>query len=136
MLGLIDHLRSMEEAKRRVPFGSAEFVLAARDTADAARLAFRWSQMQLEMALTAESRVASGEAVLGVELIDVVARPIDRILASWREAQLRFEIASPGSPEAEAAAADIERLREEYQVAHEAVIAGDGEPSPQAETLA
>jgi hypothetical protein len=47
-------------------------------------------------------------------LSEVIPRPLDRILAVWREAQLRFEIARPGSPEAAAAADEVERLREEY----------------------
>jgi hypothetical protein len=125
MMSLIDRIRDAEETKRRVPMGSPEFVESARVTADAARLAFRWSQMQLEMALAAETRVARGENVVGVELIDVEPRPMDRILANWREAQLRFELATPGSPEAEQATADVERLREEYQASHENRIAGD-----------
>jgi hypothetical protein len=45
------------------------------------------------------------------------------ILANWREAPFRLEIARPGSAEAMSAADDIERLREEYQVAHEAILA-------------
>ena len=125
MLSLIERMREAEETKRRVPMGSPEFVESARVTADIARLAFRWSQLQLEMALAAESRVARGENAVGVELIDVVPRPMDRILTNWREAQLRFELATPGSAEAEAATADIERLREEYQAAHEARVADD-----------
>lgn len=34
--------------------------------------------------------------------------------------QLRLEAARPGSPEADAAVKDIERLRDEYQAGHEA----------------
>lgn len=75
------------------------------------------------MALAAETRVARGENPMGVELIDVEPRPLDRILANWREAQLRFELATPGSAEAEAAMADVERLREEYQASHETRVA-------------
>jgi hypothetical protein len=81
--------------------------------------------MQLEMALSAESRVNRGENAVGVELIDVKPRPIDRILPNWREAQIRFEIAQLGSADAETAASDIERFREEYQAAHELLMAGD-----------
>lgn len=65
------------------------------------------------------ARVSSGSS------IDVEPRPLDRILANWREAQLRFELATPGSPEAEAATADIERLREEYQATHEVRMTSD-----------
>jgi hypothetical protein len=125
MITLIDRLRGAEERKRRLPMGSPEFVDSARETVEIAQLVFRWSQMQLEMALSAESRVSRGENGVGVELIDVESRPIDRILANWREAQLRLEIAPPGSVEAESAASDIERFREEYQAAHELRMAAD-----------
>ena len=57
-----------------------------------------------------------------VRLINVEPRPLDRVLAHWREAQLRLEIAKPGSPEAEEAVRDIERLRDEYQAGHEAHV--------------
>jgi hypothetical protein len=40
----------------------------------------------------------SRRSPVGLKLIDVEPRPIDRILANWREAQLRLEIAAPGSP--------------------------------------
>jgi len=39
---------------------------------------------------------------------------MDRILAQWREAQLRLEIAKPGSDEALLGAEAMDRLREEY----------------------
>ena len=42
-------------------------------------------------------------------------RPLDIVLSHWREAQLRLEVAPLGSAEAQRAATDIERLREEYQ---------------------
>jgi hypothetical protein len=116
MLAFIDQLRAAEERKRRVPFGSPEFVRAAKETEELSRLTFRWAQMQLSMALS-----ESGHAIEDdVELIDVEPRPLDRVLAHWREAQLRLEIAEPGSPESDAAVRDIERLREEYQAGHEA----------------
>lgn len=121
MMDLIDRLRSIEEDKRRAPLGSPEFVGLARDASDAARLVFRWAQMQYELALSTERMTPAGTDA--IRLINVVPRPIDRILANWREAQLRLEIAQPGSTEAEAATADIEKFREEYQVAHEARVA-------------
>jgi hypothetical protein len=116
MLAFIDQLRDAEERKRRVPFGSADFVRAAKETEELSRLTFRWAQMQLSMALS-ESRGAIED---DTELIEVEPRPLDRVLAHWREAQLRLEIAEPGSPESDAAVRDIERLREEYQVGHDA----------------
>jgi hypothetical protein len=119
MLTIIDALRANEERKRRTPLGSPEFTAIARSTAADARLAFRWAEMQLQMAISAEARLARGEMAHGVHLIDVTPRPIDVILANWREAQIRLEISAPGSPVAQTAADDIERLREEYQVAHD-----------------
>jgi hypothetical protein len=76
--------------------------------------------MQLQMAETVAARAASGKIDPTVRLINVEPRPLDVILAHWREAQIRLEIATPGSPEAQAAATAIEGLREEYQAGHTA----------------
>ena len=122
LLTIIDELRTLERRKQTTALGTPEFVELAVKAADQAKLVFRWCQMQLEMALEASARLVSGEETPNAHLIKVVPRAIDRILASWREAQFRLEIARPGSPEAMSAADDIERLREEYQVAHEAIL--------------
>jgi hypothetical protein len=122
LLEILDELRSFEMGKRAVAMGSPEFVELAVKAADHARLAFRWCQMQLDMAHEAASRVERGEQPPNIHLIDVTPLPIDRILALWREAQLRLEIARPTSDEALSATADIERYREEYQRAHEAAL--------------
>jgi len=122
LLTIIDELHTLERRKQTTALGTPEFVELAVKAADQAKLVFRWCQMQLEMALEASARLVSGEETPNVHLIKVVPRAIDRILASWREAQFRLEIARPGSPEAMSAADDIERLREEYQVAHEAIL--------------
>jgi hypothetical protein len=123
MLDYIDQLRAAEETKREVEVGSPEFIRAAKDAEEIARLAFRWAQMQLEMALAVQG--GSREIPADVRLIEVKPRPLDRILAQWREAQVRLEIAAPGSPESEAAVRDIERLREEYQAGHARRREGD-----------
>ena len=47
-------------------------------------------------------------------------RPIQAILADWREAERRSAAAVPGSAEALEAEALEDRLREEYRRAHEA----------------
>ena len=118
MLVLIEELRVTEERKRRIPVGSAAFTSEAATAADKARVVFRWAQMQLDMAHVWETRVARGETPPDVRLIEVEPRPLDKVLAQWREAQLRLEIARPGSVDAREAVADIERLREEYQAGH------------------
>jgi hypothetical protein len=118
MLVLLEELRGTEERKRRMPLGSSEFTAEAEAAADKARVVFRWAQMQLEMAQAWETRVARGETPRDIRLIEVEPRPLDKVLAQWREAQLRLEIARPGSDAARQAVADIERLREEYQAGH------------------
>jgi len=118
MLEYIDQFRAAEERKRSVEVGSPDFIAAAEEASELSRLAFRWAQMQLEMARAIQ---AKGDQVASdVRLVDVVPRPLDRVLAHWREAQLRLETAQPGSPEADAAVKDIERLRDEYQADHKA----------------
>jgi len=118
MLEIIDELRAMEIKKRAAPIGSPEFVELARAALDHGRLAFRWTDLQLRLAEEAAAHVARGEAPHDLRIDDVTPRPLDQILALWREAQIRLEIAEPGSHEASAAAAEIERLREEYQTSH------------------
>jgi hypothetical protein len=122
LLEIIDELRALESRKQTVAVGSPEFLDLAVKAADQAKLTFRWCQMQLEMAHESVARLVSGDEPPNVHLIKVVPRPIDRILANWREAQFRLEIARPGSPEAMSASDEIEQLREEYQVTHEVVL--------------
>ena len=129
MLELIDALRAAEERKRNVPIGSPAFVEAAVEAEHLSRLAFRWAQLELQMATSAKERVAAGQLPADVSLVDVEPRKLDVILAHWREAQLRLEIATPGSPEAERAVVDIERLREEYQTSR--IARSDGKPQGQ-----
>jgi hypothetical protein len=124
MLDYIERLREAEERKRAVEVGSPEFLQAAQEAEELSRLAFRWAQMQLQLAHSVSGADRVDGEVIGagddVRLIDVEPRPLDRVLAHWREAQLRLEVAKPGSPESAAAVRDIERLREEYRAGHEA----------------
>jgi hypothetical protein len=119
MLELIDEMHAGESAKRMMILGSPEFVAKAIEVERIARLAFRWSQMQVQIAHRAAELRARGELTDSVALVDIEPRALDIVLANWREAQLRLEIAQPGSPEAQAAADEIERLREEYQATFE-----------------
>ena len=118
MLELIDQLKEYEQSKQRVAFGSPEFVELAAEAENLSRVIFRWGVMQHQMAQVSAGTVERGEQS-AAPLSEVIPRPLDRILAQWREAQLRLEIARPGSPESAAAADDIERLREEFHAAEE-----------------
>jgi hypothetical protein len=120
MLAWIDAMGAAERAKGELQLGSPEFVAKAREVEQLSRLAFRWAQMQLLMAERSAERRTRGELTDDVRLIDVKPRPLDVVLAHWREAQLRLELAPLGSPEALAASDAIEGIREEYQAGFEA----------------
>jgi hypothetical protein len=131
MLDMIGRLRELEQAKQRADFGSADFIALAADTESLARIVFRWSGMQLQMAEASAGAVQRGESS-GEPLVNVKPRPLDRILANWREAQLRLEAARPGSAEAAEAADAVEKLREEFKATESAKFAaviGDGDGS-------
>ena len=118
MLDWISAMQDAERAKHDLPLGSPEFVAKAVEVERISRLAFRWSQMQLQLAEAAARRRESGELTGNEPLANFQPRPLDTILSHWREAQLRLEVAQLGSPEAQRAADDIERLREEYQAGY------------------
>lgn len=110
MLSLVDRLRGLEQEKRQHPIGSEPFVALAAEAEQLSRLIFRWSQMQGALAEESPRRTDGAHAIS-----DVAPRPIHRLLADWREAELRLLGAVPGSPEAQAATDQIEALREEYR---------------------
>lgn len=115
MLEWINGMQEAETAKHDLPLGSPEFVAKAVEVERVSRLAFRWSQLQLQVAQEAARRREAGELTGSEPLANFEPRALDTILANWREAQLRLEVAPFGSPDAQRAADDIERLREEYQ---------------------
>jgi hypothetical protein len=110
MMAMLQQLAELEARKREVNVGTDGFVTLAEEVERLARVVFRWSQAQLQLA-----RDSQREGVAPTTINETAARPLDRILADWREAQLRLEGAMPGSREAEDATADVERLREEYR---------------------
>lgn len=125
MLELIAEVRGAEERKREVPLGSEAFVELAVRVAMGARVVSRWADLQLQLA----QGIPFG--VEDVSISDVPPRPLERVLALWREAQIRLELAPPGSPAAAEAVDDIERLRNEYQTGFELRRgAGDADEEP------
>ena len=118
MVRLIERLHELEEQKHHVGVGTPEFVELAAEIDRLSRLVFRWSGMQLQSAEHAATRLERGE-ISGQPLDDFQPRRLDVILAAWREAQFRFELAQPGSDEAREAAKNLERLREEFQASQE-----------------
>ena len=117
LLAIMDELRRLEEHKRSEELGSEEFVALAEEAETQGRLVFRWTGMQLELARESAQRRLLGQVEPSLRIVDIEPRPMDVILAAWREAQIRLEIARPGSTEASEAADTIERLRDEYRSA-------------------
>ncbi|HUG48290.1 MAG TPA: hypothetical protein VMP67_07730 [Candidatus Limnocylindria bacterium] len=117
MLEIINKLEQPERTKHLLVIGTPELVQLAEEALDHARIAFRWAPVQLQ--LGREAPAGGNGTGAEMRLSDVQPRPLDRILADWREAQLRLEIAQRGSPQAEAASYVVERLREEFRAAQE-----------------
>ena len=119
---ILERLRTVEHDKREVALGSPEFVEMAREVERLSRLLFRWAGLQMQLATESSAAVSRGD-IPADPLVAIQPRALDRVLALWREAQMRLELAKPGSAEAAAAADDIERLREEYHGTMEAKLA-------------
>jgi hypothetical protein len=114
MLDVLDRLRGVEVAKRKESIGSATFIRLAEEAESLARIVFRWSQLQEQLARQAAVTGASERTIE-----QVPPRPLASILAEWREAEFRLQLAKPGTAEAATAVTDLERLREEYRRAAE-----------------
>ena len=125
---ILDRLGTIEKDKREVSIGSPEFVEMAAEVERLARILFRWSGLQMQLAKESSAAARRGE-VLDQTIEMMAPRALDKVLALWREAQIRLELAKPGSPEAEAAANDIERLREEYHDTTETKLGENGDHS-------
>ena len=113
MMDILDRIRRIEDRKRTETIGSGPFLDLAREAEQLSRLVMRWSGLQLQLAEQSASAVQRGE-IPQTSIEQVAPRPLDQILAAWREAQIRFELALPGSPDAAEAADQVARLRQEF----------------------
>jgi hypothetical protein len=121
VLEIIDRLRQLEEDKREAEIGTPEFVAMATEAEGLSRDVFRWSQLQDDLA-KASTRRRDGGGFSGRSIEDTPVRPLQQILADWREAEVRLQRLVPGSPEATSATREIERLREQYQAIHDTKV--------------
>jgi hypothetical protein len=115
MLSMLDRVRELESRKRALAPGTEAFAQLAWEVAELARVVLRWSELQLRQA----NESLSEPPTPPVALVDVAPRRLDVVLAEWRQAEMRLSQASPGTEEAEAAARDVSRLRDEYGVLQE-----------------
>ena len=116
----LDVLSTIEEEKRTLEPGDPRLVQLAGRIEEIAQRVLVGSvrQRQLTEVVIAQVEAASPDAPDAP--IEQTPRPIQAILAEWRDAERRAAAAAPGSAEAAEAEALVGRLRDEYRRAHDA----------------
>jgi hypothetical protein len=112
-------LEELERRKRELAPDDPRLVDTARRVETIARRLLGQSVRQRELTSVISDLVTTGDPTAPDRPIEDTPREIHLILADWRDAERRARDAQPDSTEASAAAADVERLRDEYRVAHE-----------------
>jgi hypothetical protein len=120
----LDVLVTIEEEKRSLEPGDPRLVELAERIEEIARRILVGSTRQHALTRTVNAEVEAGSARAPEASIDETPRSIQAILADWREAERRAIAADSGSAEAAEANALVDRLREEYRLAHEAATRG------------
>lgn len=115
----LETLTELEEEKRTIDPGDPRLVdLAARIEIVAKRVlassTSQRAQTQLINHLTEAGSPAAPEAT-----IEETPRSMEAILSAWRQAERQLDAAEPGSAEATEAQLLVDRLREEYRIAHD-----------------
>ena len=125
LLEMLPRIRAMEERKRAMHIGTDEFVEMAGEVEALARHLSAWAVLEQDIAR--EAAVARERGALGDVAIDQAeSRPLQRVLADWREATIRHDQAEPGSAEQARAAADMTGYRDEYHQLAARILARDG----------
>jgi hypothetical protein len=115
----LDALQQLEQAKRSIEPGDPQLVRVAAQIERLASRVLGASVEQLDLTERVNTLVEVGSPQAPDVPIEHMKREVRVILADWRDAERRASLAKPGSPEALAAAADINRLRGEYREAFE-----------------
>jgi hypothetical protein len=115
----LDALQELELAKRSIEPGDPQLVRVASQIEQLASRVLGASVEQLHLTERVHTLVELGSPQAPDVPIEDIKREMRVILADWRDAERRASLAKRDSPEALAAAADIERLRGEYRVAFE-----------------
>lgn len=120
----LEVLVTIEEEKRSLEPGDPRLVeLAARIEEIAGRV-LTGTTRQHDLTKVVNQEVDAGSPNAPATSIDDTVRPIQAILADWRDAERRAQAAEPGSAEAAEANALVDSLRDEYRRAHEAAAKG------------
>jgi hypothetical protein len=123
VLGTIERLRVLEVEKRGLPPTSRRFHKLAREVEQLADSLARRAGAQAELGeQLATKHAQAGKS--GTPIVDI-ERDVTTILGEWRDAERRAAAAPVGSTDKTQARADVDRLRAEYQRAHQTVTRRD-----------
>ena len=111
----LDVLVTIEEEKRSLEPGDPRLVELAERIQEIAGRIFAGSTRQHDLTRVVNAQVDAGSPAAPDASIEETTRPIQAILAEWRDAERRSLAAEPGSAEAAESGALVERLREEYR---------------------
>lgn len=130
LMSTLDELLQLEQRKRDIHPGSAEFLELAERIEALADAALAHSRDQTALA-QASSALAGTPLEVERSIETIPPRPLDIVLGEWRAAERRLSEAPSGAPEYDLAGADVRRLRDEYRRAQEAArgdARGTGDP--------
>jgi hypothetical protein len=120
LLENLEQLDALEQEKRRLDPGDPRIVELAAAVEEVARRVLGRTIRQHDLAAVAHQLAAQDSPAAPAASIEETPREIHLILADWRDAERRVQTATPDSIEADEAARDVERFRDEYRAAHEA----------------
>jgi hypothetical protein len=116
----LDVLSTIEEEKRSLEPGDPKLVQLAARIEEIAQRVLVGSVRQRQLTEVVVSQVETGSPEAPEAPIEDTPRPMQAILADWRDAERRAASAAPDSAESAEAEALVTRLRDEYRRAHEA----------------
>lgn len=116
----LEVLSTIEEEKRSLVPGDPRLVDLATRIEEIAQRVLMGSVRQRRLSEVIVAQVETGAPDAPVTPIEDTPRPMQAILAEWRDAERRAAAAEPESADAAEAEALVTRLRDEYRKAHEA----------------
>lgn len=120
ILQTLEQLDALESEKRTLKPGSDRFQVLSKEVERLAAEIF--AQTHAQQSLGERAKVAAART--GTELPSIeestAVRELPVILAEWRDAERRLQLAASDTAEHAVATSDISRLRDEYQRAYSA----------------
>jgi hypothetical protein len=112
----LDRLYELETHKRELKPDQPEFIRLAREIEDLSRALLFAGGQQVEFAEEVQADIKQGATVVDQPIRDTPPRrDAVQVLGEWRAAERRLAAAPAGSDEERDAAAEVDRLRDEYR---------------------